>query len=64
MIGETDDMLKIKVIKSLRLGSQDIQSATESETRILRIDDIIVSKGIKDYSSKSKGIDDMRRINL
>jgi archaeal chaperonin len=43
--GKVDDMLKKKVIEPLRVSLQEIQSASEAATMILRIDDVIASKG-------------------
>ena len=55
--GKVDDMLKAHVIEPLRLGIQEIQSATEAATMILRIDDVIASKAIGG-SSKPREMDD------
>jgi len=38
-------MLKNKVIEPLRVSLQEIQAASEAATMILRIDDVIASKG-------------------
>ncbi len=43
--GKVSDMLKINVIEPLRVGVQEVQVSTEAATMILRIDDIIASKG-------------------
>jgi thermosome len=43
--GKVSDMLKINVIEPLRVSVQEIQVSTEAATMILRIDDIIASKG-------------------
>ncbi len=43
--GKIDDMLKNKVIEPLRVSLQEIQAASEAATMILRIDDVIASKG-------------------
>ena len=43
--GKVDDMLKNKVIEPLRLSLQEIQASSEAATMILRIDDVIASKG-------------------
>jgi len=43
--GKVDDMLKYKVIEPLRLSLQEIQASSEAATMILRIDDVIASKG-------------------
>ncbi|KYK31557.1 MAG: thermosome subunit [Thermoplasmatales archaeon SG8-52-3] len=43
--GKIEDMLKNNIIEPLRLGIQEIQSAYEAATMILRIDDVIAAKG-------------------
>jgi archaeal chaperonin len=43
--GKVSDMIKNNVIEPLRVSVQEIQSSTEAATMILRIDDIIASKG-------------------
>jgi thermosome len=45
--GKVEDMLKNDVIEPLRLGTHEIQTATEAATMILRIDDVIASKSTK-----------------
>jgi len=45
--GKVEDMLKNNVIEPLRLGTHEIQTATEAATMILRIDDVIASKSTK-----------------
>jgi len=58
--GKIENMLNNHVIEPLRLGIQEIQSATEATTMILRIDDVIASKGMGSSSpSKYGGMDDM-----
>jgi chaperonin GroEL (HSP60 family) len=42
--GKVADILKNNVIEPLRISKQEIQSATEASTMILRIDDVIASK--------------------
>jgi len=42
---KVDDMLKNKVIEPIRLGLNEILVASEAATMILRIDDVIASKG-------------------
>ena len=59
MKGKVDDMLKAEVIEPLRLGIQEIQSASEAATMILRIDDVIASKGMKSSSSMPGGMNEM-----
>ncbi|MBW3583948.1 MAG: TCP-1/cpn60 chaperonin family protein [Euryarchaeota archaeon] len=43
--GEVEDMFKNNVIEPIRVGLQEIDSATEAASMILRIDDVIASKG-------------------
>jgi len=43
--GKVDDMLKNKVLEPLRVSYQEIEAATEAANMILRIDDVIASKG-------------------
>ncbi|QLH75703.1 MAG: TCP-1/cpn60 chaperonin family protein [Methanomassiliicoccales archaeon] len=43
--GKVDDMLKLNVIEPFCVGRQAIQSATDAAVMILRIDDVIASKG-------------------
>ncbi len=43
--GEITDMKKENVLEPLRVGRQAISSATDAATMILRIDDVIASKG-------------------
>lgn len=43
--GKITDMKKEKVIEPIRVGNQAIQSATDAAIMILRIDDVIASKG-------------------
>jgi len=45
--GKIVDMKKLNVVEPLRVSTQAIQSATETAIMILRIDDIIASKGQK-----------------
>ena len=42
---KVDDMLKNNVIEPIRLGLNEILTASETATMILRIDDVIASKG-------------------
>ena len=53
--GKVEDMLKNDVIEPLRLGSHEIQTATEAATMILRIDDVIASKSGGGASSGMPG---------
>ncbi len=59
MKGKVDDMLKAEVIEPLRLGIQEIQSASEAATMILRIDDVIASKGKGSSLSMPGGMNEM-----
>jgi chaperonin GroEL (HSP60 family) len=43
--GKVDDMLKNNVIEPLRVSMQEIEASAEAATMILRIDDVIASKG-------------------
>ncbi|MEM0158992.1 MAG: thermosome subunit beta [Thermoplasmataceae archaeon] len=45
--GEVDDMEKLGVIEPIRVGKQAIDAATEAAVMILRIDDVIATKGSK-----------------
>ncbi|MFW6122120.1 MAG: thermosome subunit beta [Petrotogales bacterium] len=45
MGGKVDDMIKNKVIEPLRVSLQEIEASSEAATMILRIDDVIASKG-------------------
>ena len=53
--GKVDNMMDIHVIEPLRLGIQEIQSASEAATMILRIDDVIASKGMGSPSPSNYG---------
>ena len=43
--GKVDDMLKNNVIEPLRVSMQEIEASSEAAAMILRIDDVIASKG-------------------
>jgi len=43
--GKVDDMLKQNVLEPFRVGKQAINSATDAAVMILRIDDVIASRG-------------------
>ena len=45
--GEIEDMEKVGVIEPIRVGKQAIDAATEAAVMILRIDDVIATKGSK-----------------
>ena len=53
--GKVDDMMKNNVIEPLRLGIQEIQSASEAATMILRIDDVIAAKQSKGTETPKGG---------
>ena len=53
--GKVEDMLKNDVIEPLRLGTHEIQTATEAATMILRIDDVIASKSTKSTPGLTPG---------
>jgi chaperonin GroEL (HSP60 family) len=54
--GKIEDMLKLNVIEPVRVGRQAINSATDAAVMILRIDDVIASKGssIPEYGDGSE----------
>jgi chaperonin GroEL (HSP60 family) len=43
--GKVEDMKKNNVLEPLRVGKQAINSATDAAVMILRIDDVIASRG-------------------
>ena len=43
--GQVEDMVKLNVLEPFRVGRQAINSATDAAVMILRIDDVIASKG-------------------
>ncbi len=43
--GQVEDMVKLNVLEPFRVGKQAIMSATDAAVMILRIDDVIASKG-------------------
>ncbi len=43
--GKIEDMIKNSVIEPLRVSKQEIEASSEAATMILRIDDVIASKG-------------------
>lgn len=45
LMGKVDDMMKNDVIEPLRVSLQEIEASSEAATMILRIDDVIASKG-------------------
>jgi len=44
--GKVEDMMKLNVIEPYRIGKQAINSATDAAVMILRIDDVIASRGM------------------
>ncbi len=44
-LGKVDDMIKNNVVEPLRVSMQEIEASSEAATMILRIDDVIASKG-------------------
>jgi len=46
--GKVEDMLKQNVVEPLRTKQQVLRSATEAACMILRIDDVVSSKGVKE----------------
>ncbi|MEM2897385.1 MAG: thermosome subunit beta [Candidatus Bathyarchaeia archaeon] len=52
--GKVKDMLKLNVIEPLRVKRQAIKSATEAASMILRIDDVVAAKGLKEGKGPSK----------
>jgi chaperonin GroEL (HSP60 family) len=48
MSGKVEDMLKQNVVEPLRTKQQVIRSASEAACMILRIDDVVSSKGMKE----------------
>ena len=53
--GKITDMLKNNVIEPLKIGKQEIQSASEAANMILRIDDVIASKSTGSPGGKTPG---------
>src|SRR5438876_11753824 len=43
--GKTADMWKLNIVEPLRVKKQVVRSATEAVTMLLRVDDVIASKG-------------------
>ncbi|MEM3522701.1 MAG: thermosome subunit beta [Candidatus Bathyarchaeia archaeon] len=50
--GKVSNMLKLNVLEPLRVKQQVIKSATEAASMILRIDDVIAAKGLKEEKEK------------
>jgi chaperonin GroEL (HSP60 family) len=53
--GKVVDMEKEKVLEPIRVGKQAINSATDAAVMILRIDDVIASKGTSTSGPGGKG---------
>lgn len=56
---KVEDMLKLNVIEPYRIGRQAINSATDAAVMILRIDDVIASRGTPMPSGPPGGMDGM-----
>ncbi len=52
--GKIKDMLELNVVEPLRVKLQVIKSATEAANMILKIDDVIASKGVEKEKEKEK----------
>jgi len=52
--GKVRDMMELKVLEPLRVKQQVIKSATEAACMILKIDDVIAAKGMKEEEEKEK----------
>jgi len=52
--GKVEDMLKQNVVEPLRTKQQVIRSATEAACMILRIDDVVSAKGLKEAGPPGK----------
>jgi len=52
--GKVRDMLELKVMEPLRVKQQVIKSATEAACMILKIDDVIAAKGLKEEEKEKK----------
>jgi chaperonin GroEL (HSP60 family) len=55
LFGKVDDMVKNKVIEPLRVSLQEIEASSEAAMMILRIDDVIASKGGGGMPSPGEG---------
>jgi thermosome len=53
--GDVEDMEKVGVIEPIRVGKQAIEAATDAAVMILRIDDVIATKGSKGGAPPSGG---------
>ncbi|MDR0508677.1 MAG: TCP-1/cpn60 chaperonin family protein [Candidatus Methanoplasma sp.] len=58
--GKIEDMRKLNVIEPLRIGKQAINSATDAAVMILRIDDVIASRGSStpEFNPDMSSVDD------
>src|SRR5256884_59908 len=54
--GEVKDMKKLNVLEPLRVKAQVVKSASEAASMILRIDDVIASKGVANSGQSRTGI--------
>ncbi len=54
--GNVEDMEKVGVIEPIRVGKQAIEAATDAAVMILRIDDVIATKGSKGGAPPSGGL--------
>jgi thermosome len=52
--GKVRDMLELKIMEPLRVKQQVIKSATEAACMILKIDDVIAAKGVKEEEKEKK----------
>ncbi len=60
--GKIEDMLKNNIVEPYKVGLQEILAATEASTMILRIDDVIASKGGRGtggYNEPYPGMDEV-----
>jgi thermosome len=56
LYGKVDDMIKNKVLEPLRVSLQEIEASSEAAMMILRIDDVIASKGGGGMPSPGEGM--------
>jgi len=52
--GEIRDMHEMKVLEPLRVKTQVVKSATEAACMILKIDDVVAAKGLKEEKKEEK----------
>jgi chaperonin GroEL (HSP60 family) len=53
--GKVKDTRNLDVLEPLRVKVQVVKSATEAASMILRIDDVVASKGMKEGAGKPPG---------